>query len=578
MTYRIDIIDSWGRRLASFDDVPLFEATRSAPDAADTMSGILPGPVADIGHGYLVRVYVDGALFCQGRITRVSPQWSDARKLILDRYVAFHEVIEIEAERPAREGNARVSRCYTNQTVSAIVKSVVNTAVDPIHYLVEHAAYPEGAQREHQKFQARRSPANELETGGISEGQWVGAGRIDASAAYAKDGDTIAGLVVDGIAWPDLRTMLIDCEETSRNSHAINRHPEVAGWTDEAYAASGYKLKAEAAKQQLQDLLDTHGIDYIELNPHRNAAGEFDDRVDIYGRYLGLVYGGGQCFNAAQVELGHADVYLWENGKYLVPELELKDFFSYAGVHHDSVETIASTLTSLDVSGGALEILTALAYLGGCIWSLSPETAVTFRAPQRPDTVVCFDPINTWVALGSDSRMLTNAFYFEGNPVHAGIQKTYYRQGSIEEFGFQAAPLPYYSIRFEEDADKLAQGLLDDVAYPQPTGFVCFYCGESRIRVGDIVELRDGALRRLEREVEGEWGERFTGKLTGRVQQVTHRFSGRQITTTARLTSPLRSVADPASFIIRAQEPAKSLYQFRLDEAAVGLDMGYHLE
>ncbi|HUW62430.1 MAG TPA: hypothetical protein VMZ06_15605 [Candidatus Bathyarchaeia archaeon] len=578
MTYTIDIIDSWGRRLASFDNVPLFEATRSTPNAPDTIRGILPGPVADIGHGYLVRVYVDGALFCQGRITRISPQWSDTRKLILDRYVPFHEVIEIEAERPAREGNAHVSRCYTNQTVSAIVKGVINTAVDPIHYLVEHAAYPDGAQREYQKFQARRLPENELEVGGISEGQWVGADRIDASAAYAKDGDTIAGLVVDGVAWPDLRMMLIDCEEMSRNSHAINRHPEVAGWTDETYAASGYKLKAEAAKQQLQDLLDEHGIDYIELNPHRNAAGEFDDRVDIYGRYLGLVYGGGRCFNAAQVELGHADVYLWQDGEYLVPELELKDFFSYAGAHQDSVESIASTLTSLDISGGALEILTALAYLGGCIWSLSPEMAVTFRSPQRPDAVVCFDPINTWVALGSESRELINAFYFEGNPVHAGIQKTYYRQGSIEEFGFQPATLPYYSIRFEEDADKLAEGLLDDVAYPQPTGFVRFYCGESRIAVGDIVEVRDGALRRLEREVDGEWGGRFTGKLTGRVQQVTHRFSGRQITTTARLTSPLRSVGSPASFMIRAQEPAKSLYQFRLDEAAVGLDMGYHLE
>jgi len=578
MTYRIEIIDTWGRKLASFDDVPLFEATRSAPDEPDVMRGILPGPLTDIGHGYLVRVYVDERLFCQGRIARVSPQWSDTRKLILDRYVPFHEVIEIEAERPAREGNVHVSRCYTNQTVSAIVKSVINTAVHPIRYLVDHVAFPDGAQREFAKFAARRSAGNELGVGGIGAGQWVGSNRIDASGAYAKDGDTIAGLVVDGAAWPDLRMMLIDCEETSRNAHAIGRHPEVADWTDEQYLASGYKLKADAAKQQLQALIDAHGIDYIELNPHVDANGEFDDRVDIYGRYLGLVYGGGMCFNAAQVELGHADVYLWQDGKYLVPELELKDFFSYAGKHAGSVEPVAATLASLDVSAGVLEALTALAYAGGCVWSVSPETAVTFRALERPDRVVCFDPLNTGVSLGSESGGLVNTLYFEGNPVYAGVQKTYCRDESIDEFGFNGAPFAYFSMRFEEDADKLAAGMLDDLAYPQPAGFVCFYCGDGQIAVGDLVEVRDGRVRRLEPELAQEWGGRFTGRMTGRVRQVTHRFSGRQMTTTAVLTSPLRSVADPASFIMRTQEPAKSLYQFRLDEAAVGLDMGYHLE
>jgi hypothetical protein len=162
--------------------------------------------------------------------------------------------------------------------------------------------------------------------------------------------------------------------------------------------------------------------------------------------------------------------------------------------------------------------------------------------------------------------------------VHAGIEKTYRRQESIGEFGFNPGRLAYYSVRFEEDADKLAEGILDDLAYPQPGGFVCFYHGDSRVAVGDIIEVRDGELRRLEREPEREWGGRFAGRLTGRVRQVTQRFSGRQVTTTARFTSPLRSVANPTSFMVRAQEPAKSLYQFRLDEAAVGLDMGYHLE
>ena len=138
--------------------------------------------------------------------------------------------------------------------------------------------------------------------------------------------------------------------------------------------------------------------------------------------------------------------------------------------------------------------------------------------------------------------------------------------------------LEYFPVSVEEDADKLAAGLLDDVAYPEPCGFVQFYQGDVSVRVGDIVELRDDPLRRLERSVEAEWGGRFSGKLVGRVRRVTHRFSGRQVTTTAWLTSPLRSVGLPVSFVARSQGAAADLYQFRLDAVEVGLDMGYHLD
>ncbi len=63
-----------------------------------------------------------------------------------------------------------------------------------------------------------------------------------------------------------------------------------------------------------------------------------------------------------------------------------------------------------------------------------------------------------------------------------------------------------------------------------------------------------------------------------RVRQVTHRFSGRHVRTVVSLGSPLRSVDNPLAFITRSQEAATSLFEFRLDEATVGLDMGFHLD
>ena len=51
MNYRIGVWDTWGRRVASFDEVPLLKATRTAPDRSDSIRGILPGKVTDLGHG-----------------------------------------------------------------------------------------------------------------------------------------------------------------------------------------------------------------------------------------------------------------------------------------------------------------------------------------------------------------------------------------------------------------------------------------------------------------------------------------------------------------------------------------------
>src|SRR5690606_41998302 len=76
---------------------------------------------------------------------------------------------------------------------------------------------------------------------------------------------------------------------------------------------------------------------YLHSFPTRRSSDL--DRVDAYGRYIGLVYGGGLCFNAAMVEQGLADVYLYEDGRYHDPAMRLKEYYSYRQPCGDSIET-----------------------------------------------------------------------------------------------------------------------------------------------------------------------------------------------------------------------------------------------
>jgi len=579
MEYRVEILDASGLCVAAFDDVPLFEARRGQPDVGDVAQGMLPWPKGALAPGYVLRVSVGGRLFLEAPVERVTGLWGDNRKLILDRYVNFHEVLEVQAVRPAFHGNGALSKIYTGRGIQGIVKHAIMSARGAIHYTIDHDAYPDGAVREYQKFLSRKTAANELQHGGIASGQWVGASRINVDNAVARDGDTISGLVVDGVAWPDVRLLMIDAEECSRNSHAISRHPEVAAWTDEVYARSGYKQKADLARDALQSMINEDGISYIELNPHRNAAGAFDDRVDAYGRYLGLVYGGGKCFNAGLVEKGLADVYQWEEGRYHVPEMELKDFFSYGGPSQSSVAACGTTLSELDLDGGVMEALTALSYAaGGYVWSIDPNLRVQFRTAARPDWVFDFDPMTMAVAMGADSATMCNTLYLAGNPAEGALEKTYRRYASQDAYGVRIGRANYFSLHTEPDADKLAAGLLDDLAYPATCGYVQFYRGMTGMEVGDLLELRGSPLGRLDPAVAGEWGGRFETRLLGRIAGVTHRLIGREVITTAFLTSPLRSVANPLSVMVRGQDSLTRLYQFRLDEEAIGLDMGYHLD
>jgi len=409
--------------------------------------------------------------------------------------------------------------------------------------------------------------------------EYVSGDRIDYSGAYAKDGDTISGLEVDGEAWPDLRMMMIDTEETSINSHTLKLHPEVSTWTAEKYAKSGYKFRAEAAKAALQDLIDTHGIDYIELNWHRNTAGEFDDRVDAYGRYIGLVYGGGQCFNAAMVELGHSGVYLYLDGAYLPAEMRLKEYFSYRGPSSSSVETTSCVLEAVDFSNGLYEVLTMLSYAsGGYVWGIDVDDAVSFRKVERPDKVVWFAPTENAVGIGTDSAGVANEISFVGSPSADGLSKTYSRQSSEDEYGERNGSLKLYCVGSETDADRLVENMLDDVAYPVPVGEIRFYAGNADLDVGDIVEVRGGPIKRITREVEGEWGDLFPGRNVFRIGRKLAKIRNERVEMVYGLTSPLRSVGDPIGYMMQYQADADIFFEFRLDAAGVGLDLGYHLD
>ena len=86
MQYRVELWDASGRRMSVFGQVPLLEAIRSAPDGRDTVRGLLPEGVERLGIGDRVAVFLDDTLVCAAPITSTAPQWSDTRKLILDRY------------------------------------------------------------------------------------------------------------------------------------------------------------------------------------------------------------------------------------------------------------------------------------------------------------------------------------------------------------------------------------------------------------------------------------------------------------------------------------------------------------
>jgi endonuclease YncB( thermonuclease family) len=579
MRYSVEVFDRAGLRVGRFDEVPLLEVARAAPDGMDRIEGLLPVSLQRFGVGYTVRVSLEGLVAASATVTEARPAWGDTRRLILDRYVEFQELLSFTAERDYGPENRRVARSYKNQRVDAMVRDVINSALGPVHYTVAHGGYPDGAEREHAKFMVRQANTDALEIGGIETGQWVDSSRIDLTGAEAKDGDTISGLVVDGVAWPDLRLMMIDCEETSLNSHAINRHPEIVDWTTLQYSQSVYKRRADAAKARLQELLDTHGIDYIELNPHQDASGAYDDRVDAYGRYLGLVYGGGECFNAAMVEEGHADVYLYADGRYHVPELALKEFYSYTAAFEDSVEACSTLVGAFEARGGALEVLTALAALGdGYVFHVDNQGAVHFRRGDRVDHVVTLDPVRNGVELGHDLRSLVNLLRIQGDPMYGGVDDYHAEDDSIDAFGSAFRFFAYFALTQADDAERLGAGLLRDLAWPARAGRAVFHRGLAEIQVGELLEFRGEAIVERDAPLSGVWGEELGDRIVGRVNRVVHRIAGESVETRLDLTSPFRSVANPLSFITRSQDSLSAFFQFRLDDASIGVDTGFHLD
>ena len=372
--------------------------------------------------------------------------------------------------------------------------------------------------------------------------------------------------------------MMINAEETALNADAIARHPEVGDWSAARYDTSAYKRAAEEAKAGLQALIDAQGIDAIELNPHRDGAGTFDGRVDDSGRYLGLVFGGGQCLNAGMVEQGFAAVWLHGGGDLLEPSLALKEFYSYRGTNVDSVGVANVHLASFTAQGGALETLCALAYASGSVFTVGADFSVRFREAPVPDRVVFFDPRVSRIELGASGSGLVNTLHFSANPLDGVAARTYARDDSRDAYGAAERNLALFSLKHADDADKFVGGLLDDVAYPEGVGFIAFFEGDGAIQVGDVVEVRGEEPRRLDLALGHEWAGRYTGKLVRRVRAVQHRFAGNKAETKAFFTSPVRSVASPLSFLTQSQPDASAFFAFGLDTVTAVLDSGFHLD
>ena len=134
------------------------------------------------------------------------------------------------------------------------------------------------------------------------------------------------------------------------------------------------------------------------------------------------------------------------------------------------------------------------------------------------------------------------------------------------------------SVKNASDGARIVEGALADLAWPAPSGTLMRYTGDATLYPGQIIALRGAPLRRLDPLPDEAWDGQFDEDLIARVETVTHKLTGRHAYTEATFTSPLRSVANPLSFIVRNQEPASRLFEFRLDDDRVGLDAGFHLD
>ncbi len=581
MEYRVELYDHRGVRLAAFDSVPLLEAARSMPGGQDRIQGMLPRDAPPAKPGCQLRVFVAGELFCEAEVVEGLPEWGPQRKLILDQYVRFETVRGVTARQDANRAAGSAHGSYRHANVSAIVKDLINRAPGRVHYTVAHGAYPEGAEREHSKFLARKTAANALAAEAFEPGNWAGPERIDGSGAWARDGRTVAGLVVDGTPWPDVGLLMVGAESLELDAHAIARRPETAAWTSAQYALSGYALKAQEARDQLQALLDEFGVEFLELNPFLDESGNYAGRFDGQGRAMALVFGGGRCLNAAMTELGAADVDLHgaADGVPLPPDLGLKEFLSYTGPTEDSIGPASAVLSAYEAGGSLSGALTALAYMEqGWGWTIDSASRIAFKALERPDLMAYFDPAVMGAAYGQTRSGMANRITLRGNPLAGPLEQVHGRPESEAHYGREAVALTAPGVAHEAVLERLATGLLDDLAYPAPAGYARWFDGKADVQPGALLFLRDTPGGPTATLPAGTWGDRFAGERAARVSEVVHRFMGRQVSTEARLTSPLRSVLNPLDEIRRSHEPAAWLRQFRLDHPMIGLDMGYHLD
>ncbi len=232
-----------------------------------------------------------------------------------------------------------------------------------------------------------------------------------------------------------------------------------------------------------------------------------------------------------------------------------------------------------EAAGSVYGAMTLLAYgASGWAWSVDPMGQVRFRPAEQPDRVIMPEARGLVVRPERTTRGVVNTLTVAGHPLLDAVGVTATRPTSVAAYGPAEDRIEVFALPRAADRQQFAEGLLDDLAYADVADRIDAPHGYLAVEVGDLVALRGSGVADTFPQLAGQWGDRFDGEQVGRVRTVRHRIRGVRLETALTLMPPLRSVTNPLAVIRRSQPAAGAYFQFGLDDPAVGLDSGRHLD
>lgn len=472
-----------------------------------TCAGILAGKPEGLDLGDYVYIIDEGTIIFAGLIRSFEPRIGIVKKLIRNKYFTLRNVFVFEAEfNPAIIFNESLSSVFENMLISDILKYFVNSLKIPLFYTVDYSGtYGEGQVGEYQKFLSRKDSLSEYID--LYYGDLICSGRIDASAAIAEDGRTIGGLKIDGAVINDV-IMIGIAPESLTIDGALERHPELEGMGQAEYEKTEYYALAVQARDWLQDEIDEHGIDYIEINWHLDEDGLPDSRMDRNDRLQVIIYTYGRCLNVGQIEMGYSPFAAPESGFSYPAEILMKEWISYRGkttASLDRSERLIDALSFFEENPlGVIDLLARLA--GNYYWKLipypEPRHITGYNSPlacclewrcasgRVPDKIVRYDSKNMSFDLKSGVRDLYNIFNFYGGNLDGEYFKRHFEnQASVIRYGPRAETIVVPGIISDQPANWLETALLSDFAGIRDEGFIVLRCGGIDIMPGDSLKL-----------------------------------------------------------------------------------------